>query len=50
MKFKCKQTKNVYEFTQDVDIKAMLEHPEYEVVEEQEKPVVVEKKPVKTKG
>jgi hypothetical protein len=47
MKFKCLITGNEVEFTQDVDIKSMLEHPQYSVVEEV--PVKEEKKPAKTK-
>lgn len=43
MKFKCKSTGNVFEFTQEHDIKTMKEHPEYEVVQEE----IEEPKPVK---
>lgn len=46
MKFKCIHTGNVFEFTQEHDIKTMLEHPEYlqvpEVIEEP-KPKAVRK-------
>lgn len=38
MKFMCKQSKEVYEFTQEHDIKGMLEHPDYSVVEETVEP------------
>lgn len=39
MKFKCKLTGCVYEFTTEHDIKTMKEHPDYtEVVEEAPKP------------
>jgi len=41
MKFRCKVSGNTVEFTQEHDIKSMLKHPQYEVVEE--KPVVEEK-------
>lgn len=34
MKFKCKVSGSVVEFTQPVDIISMLEHPQYEVVED----------------
>jgi hypothetical protein len=48
-KFQCLATKNVYEFTQEHDIKTMREHKEYaEIIEapkEEPKPV---KKPVAT--
>lgn len=47
MKFRCLITKNEVEFTEEVDIKAMLGHPQYEVVKEEEK--ATEKKPVKSK-
>jgi hypothetical protein len=36
MKFRCKVTGNTVEFTQEVDIKAMLRHHQYEVVEDKE--------------
>lgn len=36
MKFKCKISGTIAEFTQPVDIISMLEHPQYEVVEEVE--------------
>ena len=45
MKFKCKSSGNIVEFTDEVDIIGTLAHPEYEVVEE---PVEV-KKEVKAK-
>lgn len=39
MKFKCKLTGCVYEFTTEHDIKTMKEHPDYtEVAEETPKP------------
>lgn len=41
MKFKCKQSGVVVEFTQDQDIKSTLTNPAYEVYEE---PVVAHKK------
>lgn len=48
MIFKCKVSGNTVEFTAEHDIKAMLKHPQYEVV--QEKPVEeVEVKQVKSK-
>lgn len=37
MKFRCKASKQVYEFTQDFDIAQMLKHTEYEEVKEEEK-------------
>lgn len=41
MKFKCKLSGGVYEFTAEHDIKTMKEHPDYEeVVEEAPKPAV----------
>ncbi len=48
MKFKCKVSGTVAEFLTEYDIKAMLKHPQYEVVED----VVIEevkekKKPIK---
>lgn len=42
MKFKCKISGTVVEFTQPVDIETTLAHPDYEVVEE--KPVEKEVK------
>jgi transcription initiation factor IIE alpha subunit len=43
MKFKCIHTGNVFEFTQEHDIKTMLEHPEYvEYVEYAQVPEVIE--------
>lgn len=41
MKFRCKQSGCVVEFFYEHDIASMLEHPQYELVEE--KPVEVEK-------
>lgn len=45
VKFKCKQSGNVFEFSNEHDIKTMRTHPEYvEIVEEtvkQEEPVKV---------
>ena len=41
MKFKCKLSKCEYEFLEEHDIKEMLNHPQYELVEE----VKVEVKP-----
>jgi hypothetical protein len=46
MKFKCKASGNIIEFTHEVDIIGTLAHPEYEVVLEE--PVEV-KKEVKSK-
>lgn len=47
MKFKCKQSGNVFEFYTDHDIKTMRSHPEYEEVKEQvEEAEKIEKKPV----
>lgn len=34
MIFRCKVSGNTVEFTQEVDIKSMLKHPQYELVEE----------------
>ena len=45
MKFRCLATKNIVEFKEQVDIDAMLNHPQYEVVEE----VAEAEKPVKPK-
>jgi len=42
MKFKCKVSGTIVEFTQPVDIETTLAHPQYEVVEE--KPVEKEVK------
>ncbi len=47
MKFKCKVTNLVYNFEYEVDIMAMMKHPDYEAVAEEETPVE-ETKPVKT--
>lgn len=44
MKFRCKQSGNVFEFKNEHDIKTMLTHPEYEEVKEQEEPAVEVKK------
>lgn len=38
MKFRCKETGNVVEFTSEHDIKTMQEHPQYEEVVEEVKP------------
>lgn len=35
MKFKCKQSGNIFEFFTEHDIKTMRSHPEYEEVQEQ---------------
>ena len=43
MIFKCLVSGNTVEFTEEVDIKSMLKHPQYEVVEE----VVVKEVPKK---
>jgi hypothetical protein len=48
MKFKCKASGTVVEFTSEYDIKAMLSHPSYDVVEEVKLPEPVKVvKPVK---
>lgn len=36
MKFKCKQSGNVFEFFNEHDIKTMRSHPEYEEIIEQQ--------------
>ena len=46
MKFKCIYSGQVYEFTQEQDIKTMKEHPEYVAVEEVESSKPVAKKTV----
>lgn len=44
MKFKCKLSGCVYEFTTEHDVKTMKEHPDYvEYVEEAVKPVMIKK-------
>ena len=51
MKFKCKATSLVYNFEYEVDIMAMMKHPDYEPMEEvvaEEEAPVEETKPVKT--
>lgn len=35
VKFKCKQTGNIFSYSVEHDIKTMREHPEYEEVKEQ---------------
>ena len=47
MKFKCKQTNQVYNFEHAVDIVSMEKHPDYELVVESE-PVVAPKTTKKT--
>lgn len=42
MKFKCKQTNQIYNFEHAVDIVSMEKHPDYEAVSESE-PVVAPK-------
>jgi hypothetical protein len=49
MKFKCKHTGNIVEFTSEHDIKSMLTHPEYTVVTEETKQEVVKETPPKKK-
>ena len=49
MIFKCKVSGNTVEFKADHDIKAMLKHPQYEVVEPPVEVVKVEQ-PVKNKN
>lgn len=44
MKFRCKQSGNIYEFFYDHDIEAMLAHPQYEKFEEKQAKVKVETK------
>lgn len=44
MKFKCKVSGTVAEFLTEYDIKAMLKHPQYEVVEDVVVQEVKEKK------
>lgn len=46
MKFRCKQSGNVFEFVNEHDIKTMRSHPEYEEVKEQVEELEIEKKPV----
>lgn len=48
MKFKCKLTGCVYEFTTEHDIKTMKEHPDYAEVVEQEAFKPAAKKATKT--
>lgn len=50
MKFKCKATSLVYNFEYEVDIMAMMKHPDYEPMEEAvaEETPLEETKPVKT--
>jgi hypothetical protein len=48
MKFKCILNDSVYEFTQPVDIEAMLVHPQYVVVEDEIKEEI-KAKPTKAK-
>ena len=49
MKFKCKQTNQVYSFEHAVDVVSMQKHPDYEeVVEEAVEPVVATKATKKT--
>ena len=47
MKFKCKHTGQVYEYSSEQDIKEMLKHAEYSAVEEDEVVQEVVQKPVK---
>ena len=44
--FKCIQTGNVTEFDLEWDIRTMRQHPEYEEVQEEVKPIVKPKKTV----
>jgi hypothetical protein len=48
MKFKCKTTNLIYSFEYEVDIAAMMKHPDYETVGESEEVQTEESKPVKT--
>ena len=48
MKFKCVHTGLVYEYSLEQDIKEMLKHEEYVVIEDEAVQEVVQK-PVKTK-
>lgn len=47
MKFKCIHTGQVYEYLIEQDIKEMLKHDEYSVVEDEEVVQEVVQKPVK---
>ena len=47
MKFKCIHTGQVYEYSTEQDIKAMLSHAEYSAVEEEEVVQEAVQKPVK---
>jgi hypothetical protein len=49
MKFKCKVSGTIVEFTSEYDVQAMLSHPGYEVVEDKpvEKEITKVVKPVK---
>ena len=46
VKFKCKQSGNVFEFFTDHDIKTMRTHPEYEEIVEETMEEQIEKKSV----
>lgn len=48
MKFKCKQTNQVYSFEHAVDVVSMEKHPDYEAVPEEAEPVVATKATKKT--
>lgn len=49
MIFRCLVTGNTVEFTQQVDIDSMLQHHQYEVVEEDPKKEVIKEVKTKTK-
>ena len=42
-KFRCRLSGNVFEFTNEYDIKDMMEHPQYDLVEEIPSEVQVKK-------
>jgi len=50
MKFKCIHTGQVYEYSTEHDIKEMLKHAEYTLVEEEEPAPKPVKQAKKTKG
>lgn len=48
VKFKCKHTGNVYTYSDDMDIKTMREHEEYEELKTEEEPVVKKERKIKS--
>lgn len=48
VKFKCKHTSNIYTYTDDMDIKTMREHEEYEELKTDEEPVIKKERKVKS--